>query len=97
MLARDPDPDLDRLLVEAVTMGGARALGMAGGPHRLGCLGPGSRADFAVFAVNADERTAYTALLREGPGRCVATVVGGRPRWRLDGDRNVAGEARRLA
>ncbi|MEV8636357.1 hypothetical protein AB0395_32355 [Streptosporangium sp. NPDC051023] len=88
MLVRDGSPgehdDLDRLLVEAVTAGGARALGMAEGPHRLGCLGQGSRADFAVFAVEADEQTAYTALLHEGPGRCVATFTGGRPRWRLD-------------
>lgn len=84
MLAHDRSPGLDRLLVEAVTLGGARALGVAEGRRRLGCLGPGSRADFAVFAVEADARTAYTALLHEGPGRCVATVVGGRTRWRLD-------------
>ncbi|WP_433240982.1 amidohydrolase family protein [Streptosporangium sp. CA-135522] len=100
-LARDAADDtaggsaLDRLLVEAVTLGGARALGMAEGTGRLGSLGPGSRADFAVFAVKADERTAYTALLREGPGRCVATIIGGRPRWRLGGGHDV--EARRLA
>ncbi|GAA2884437.1 hypothetical protein GCM10010517_47810 [Streptosporangium fragile] len=92
-LARDPG--LDRLLVEAVTLGGARALGMADGPGRLGTLGPGSRADFAVFAVAADGPTAYSALLREGPGRCVATIVGGRPRWRL-GDAQGT-EARRPA
>ncbi|GHH64944.1 cytosine deaminase [Streptosporangium violaceochromogenes] len=96
-LPHDLDPrDLDRLLVEAVTLGGARALGMAEGPHRLGCLGPGSRADFAVFAVGADARTAYTALLREGPGHCVATFSGGRLRWRLDGSQgrgNTTGDA----
>ncbi|GAA3067182.1 amidohydrolase family protein [Streptosporangium carneum] len=74
---------LDRLLVEAVTTGGARAMGMAEGPQRLGCLAPGGRADFAVFAVEADGRTAYTALLHEGPGRCLAAFTGGRLRWRL--------------
>ncbi|MBB2913315.1 cytosine/adenosine deaminase-related metal-dependent hydrolase [Streptosporangium becharense] len=86
-LARDPE--LDRLLVEAVTLGGARALGMAEGPGRLGCLGPGSRADFAVFAVEADRSTAYSALLRDGPGRCTATIVGGRLRWRLGDARDA--------
>ncbi|SNT09074.1 Cytosine/adenosine deaminase [Streptosporangium subroseum] len=99
MLDRNPDLDRDpgraRLLVEAVTLGGARALGLAEGAGRLGCLGPGSRADFAVFAVKADERTAYTALLHEGPGRCVATIIGGRPHWRLDKTQDV--ETRRLA
>ncbi|MFC7649478.1 hypothetical protein ACFQX6_60665 [Streptosporangium lutulentum] len=96
-LDREPGPDrgLDRLLVEAVTLGGARALGLAEGPGRLGCLGPGSRADFAVFAVKADERTAYSALLHEGPGRCVATIVGGQPHWRPDETQDV--ETRRPA
>lgn len=93
VLARDLPHGLDRLLIEAVTLGGARALGMAEGPHRLGCLGPGSRADFAVFAVEADARSAYTALLREGPGHCVATFSGGRLRWRLDGARSRADAA----
>ncbi|MEV7013127.1 amidohydrolase family protein [Streptosporangium sp. NPDC051022] len=100
--------DLDRILVEAVTAGGARALGMAEGPHRIGCLSQGGRADFAVFDVEADARTAYTALLHEGPGRCVAAFVGGRPRWHTGkgagatrGAENTGeagnGEARRLA
>ncbi|GAA3014100.1 imidazolonepropionase-like domain-containing protein [Streptosporangium longisporum] len=71
-------PEHDRLLVEAVTRGGARALGMDEGPGRLGCLDRGGRADFAVFAVEAGERDPYTVLLHEGPGRCVATFVGGR-------------------
>ncbi|MER5649349.1 hypothetical protein [Streptosporangium sp. NPDC002524] len=77
-------PGHDRLLVEALTLGGARALDMAEGPGRLGSLERGGRADFAVFAVEGDERDAYTLLLHEGPGRCVATFVGGRARWRLD-------------
>ncbi|MEU8379707.1 hypothetical protein [Streptosporangium sp. NPDC048865] len=77
-------PGHDRLLVEAVTLGGARALGMAEGPGRLGALERGGRADFAVFAVEAGERDAYGALLHEGPGRCVATFAGGRARWRRD-------------
>ncbi|MFI6322045.1 imidazolonepropionase-like domain-containing protein [Nonomuraea sp. NPDC050556] len=64
---------LDRLLVEAATLGGARALGMNQGPGRIGSLGPGSRADFAVFA--AGGRYPYSSLLDDAP--CLATVVGG--------------------
>jgi cytosine/adenosine deaminase-related metal-dependent hydrolase len=83
------DPGTDRLLVEALTLGGARALGLDEGPGRLGRLEPGCRADFAVFDVEADTETACTALLHEGPGRCVAAFTGGRPAWR----RRAAGEA----
>ncbi|GIH76513.1 imidazolonepropionase-like domain-containing protein [Planobispora longispora] len=73
------DPGLDHLLVEALTLGGAGAVGLAEGPGRLGCLEPGGRADFAVFAVEATPATACTALLQEGPGRCLATFTAGRP------------------
>ncbi|MGV9778816.1 hypothetical protein [Streptosporangium sp. NPDC003464] len=45
--------------------------------------------------MEADGPTAYTALLREGPGRCVATVIGGRIRHRPGDDLDA--EARRLA
>ncbi|MEU1878594.1 hypothetical protein ABZ470_14885 [Streptosporangium sp. NPDC020072] len=89
--------ELARILVEAATTGGARALGMANGPHRIGCLDQGSRADFSVFAVEASARTAYTALLGQGAGRCVATFVGGRPRWRLTEGTEGAEGTRRLA
>ncbi|MDP4508688.1 amidohydrolase family protein [Nonomuraea turcica] len=64
---------LDRKLVEAATLGGARALGMDRGPGRIGSLGPGARADFAVF--DARGRYPYPALLAGPP--CVGTVVGG--------------------
>jgi hypothetical protein len=64
---------LDRRLVEAATLGGARALGMDRGPGRVGSLGPGSRADFAVF--DARGRYPYAALLTRPP--CLATIVGG--------------------
>ncbi|MFG1963631.1 amidohydrolase family protein [Nonomuraea sp. NPDC049028] len=66
-------PGLDRRLVEAATLGGARALGMSSGAGRIGALGPGSRADFAVF--DARGRYPYAALLSGAP--CLATVVGG--------------------
>jgi cytosine/adenosine deaminase-related metal-dependent hydrolase len=64
---------LDRRLVEAATLGGARALGMDRGPGRIGSLGPGACADFAVF--DARGRYPYAALLAGPP--CIGTVVGG--------------------
>lgn len=70
-------PDLCRRLVEAATLGGARALGLADGPGRIGSLSTGSRCDFAVFAIDPGERDPYRALVEDGPGRCVATVTGG--------------------
>ncbi|GAA3440826.1 amidohydrolase family protein [Planomonospora venezuelensis] len=87
------DPGLDRLLIEALTLGGARALGLADGPGRLGRLEPGSRADFAVFAVEADAAAACTALLHAGPGRCLAAYTAGRPAWRRTAPRQTAGPA----
>lgn len=64
---------LDRTLVEAATLGGARALGLDTGPGRIGTLGPGSRADLAIF--EARGRGPYAALLDHG--RCVGTVLAG--------------------
>ena len=70
--------DLEERLVRAATEGGARALGMAAGPGRIGALVPGARADFAVFDIEADAREPYRALIEQGPGRCVATIIAGR-------------------
>jgi aminodeoxyfutalosine deaminase len=66
-------PDLDRRLVEAATVGGAAALGVAD----AGELRPGVPADLAVFDVPTDGDP-YAALLGHGAGACVATVLGGR-------------------
>lgn len=66
-------PDLDRRVVEAATVGGARALGL----DDVGTLRPGARADLAVFAVPTDADP-WAALLDHGPGECVATVLDGR-------------------
>ncbi|WP_436786259.1 amidohydrolase family protein [Yinghuangia sp. YIM S10712] len=65
--------DLDARLVEAATVGGAAAMGLSG----AGTLAQGNRADFAVFAVPVDGDP-YTALVTEGGGRCIGTVLGGR-------------------
>lgn len=67
------DADLDRRLVEAATVGGARALGMAD----IGRIEPGARADLAVFAVPTGGDP-YEALVAHGYGSCIATVLGGR-------------------
>lgn len=73
--------DLEERLITAATAGGARALGMASGPGRVGALAAGSRADFAVFDVDAGTREPYRTLVEEGPGRCAATVIAGRRVW----------------
>jgi cytosine/adenosine deaminase-related metal-dependent hydrolase len=68
-----PADGLARRLVEAATLGGAHALGLAG----AGRIEPGARADLAVFDVPT-EGDPYEALVAHGAGRCVATVAGGR-------------------
>ena len=65
--------DLDAVLFTAATRGGALAMGLTDS----GVLAPGVRADLAVFDVEPGADP-YTALLERGPGRCVATVLGGR-------------------
>jgi cytosine/adenosine deaminase-related metal-dependent hydrolase len=65
--------DLDRRLFEALTLGGAGAMGLAD----AGRLAVGARADFAVFDVPTDGDP-YRALLDQGAGSCTATVLGGR-------------------
>lgn len=58
-------------IVEALTLGGAHAVG-----QDLGTLEPGKRADLAVFDVPTEEP--FRDLIEHGAGRCVATVLGGR-------------------
>jgi aminodeoxyfutalosine deaminase len=67
-----PARGLDRWLVEAATIGGARALGLDRG---AGTLTPGARADLAIFDIDpADDP--YGALVGAA-GRCVGTVLAG--------------------
>lgn len=67
------EPDLDRRVVEALTLGGAGAMGLTD----AGRITVGGRADLAVFDVPT-AGDPYTALLDHGAGRCTATVLGGR-------------------
>jgi cytosine/adenosine deaminase-related metal-dependent hydrolase len=67
------DEDLDRRLVDACTTGGAAAMGLT----QAGRIEEGVRADLAVFDVPSTGDP-YSALIDHGPGRCTATVLGGR-------------------
>jgi 5-methylthioadenosine/S-adenosylhomocysteine deaminase len=71
-----PEDGLDQWLVAAATIGGARALGR----DDLGVLRPGARADLAVFAVDPGADP-YAALVHDGEGSCVGTVVAGVPAY----------------
>ncbi len=69
-----PESGLDRWLIEAATVGGARAIGQTD----VGVLRPGARADLAVInvAVAAGDDP-YTAVVTGGAGQCVGTVLAG--------------------
>nr|MBA3338232.1 amidohydrolase family protein [Geodermatophilaceae bacterium] len=67
---------LDRWLVEALTIGGATALGR----NDIGRLEVGGRADLTVIAVAGDDP--YAAIVADGAGRCLATMVAGDLRHR---------------
>ena len=67
-----PAGGLDRWLVEAATLGGARALGL----NEIGAIRPGDRADLAVFGVDV-AGDPYAAVVGAG-GRCIGTVLAGR-------------------
>ncbi len=66
-----PEHELDRWIVEAMTIGGARALGR----KDVGNIAVSSRADFTVIDVHGNDP--YAAVLAEGAGRCAATFVAG--------------------
>ncbi len=65
--------DLERRLVEAATVGGARSMGL----DDAGMIAAGARADLAVFDV-AGHGDPYLALVDHGAGRCLGTVLAGR-------------------
>lgn len=77
--------DLHARILDAVTRGGARAMGLDAGEGRLGVLEPGAMADIAVSevtAASADDLIA--ALTEDGEGRNLATIIEGTIRWTHD-------------
>ncbi|WP_429952172.1 amidohydrolase family protein [Leucobacter allii] len=74
--------DLHQRLFAAATLGGAAALGLNVGKHRVGQLGVGAVADLACFAVDARNPDAALAeLVEDGAGRARRTIVGGATRF----------------
>ena len=74
--------DLHHRLLEAATLGGARALGLADGPHASGALTGGARADLAVVDVTSTvPEDALAELVETGSTPVTATIVGGEKRW----------------
>ncbi|MGH3447159.1 MAG: amidohydrolase family protein [Nocardioidaceae bacterium] len=69
-----PEHGVDRRLIEAATLGGARAIGLR---DRVGSLEVGKRADMAVFAVEPSVGAGESEVVRHGARRCVGVVVGG--------------------
>lgn len=70
--------DLHQRLFGAATLGGANALGLNVGKHRIGQLGVGALADLACFAVDGrNPDAALVTLVEDGGGRARRTIVGG--------------------
>lgn len=67
--------DLYVRLMQAATVGGARALGMA--EKGYGTIVVGGPADFAVFDIDVAGENVERALVEHAEGRCVLTVAGG--------------------
>ena len=76
------DQDLARRLLQAATLGGATAMGLATGPDRLGQLQSGAVADMCVVDVPVTSIVeTIDAVARGGAGHVVETVVSGRVRY----------------
>jgi cytosine/adenosine deaminase-related metal-dependent hydrolase len=69
--------NLERRLLEAATVGGARAMGLDE-KQPAGVFHEGARADFAVFDVDVPQsQDPYRVLIDGAPGHCSATAVDG--------------------
>ncbi len=79
-------PELARQLLQAATLGGATALGLATGEHRVGQLQAGALADMTVVDVPVTDIVGTIEnLVRHGAGQQIATVIEGRLRWGAPG------------
>ncbi|EJZ87799.1 hypothetical protein HMPREF9241_00427 [Schaalia turicensis ACS-279-V-Col4] len=78
--------DLARRLLNAATLGGAWAMGLATGPDRVGQLQAGAVADLCVIDVPVSDITgSIEDVVRYGAGRQVETVIAGQVRFSRDG------------
>lgn len=74
--------DLASRLLSAATLGGAMSLGLGTGPHRVGQLQVGARADLAFVDVPATSvANALEELATDGAGKIAATAIMGELRW----------------
>jgi cytosine/adenosine deaminase-related metal-dependent hydrolase len=85
--AERPDALSARDVLELATLGSARALGLA---DEVGSLAPGKHADLAVLSLAGSpflpwEDPVTAAVLGGSPGRVVATLVSGEPRYEKGG------------
>ena len=77
------EDDLHQRLFTAATLGGAAALGLHVGKHRIGQLGVGAMADLAFFeAASHHPDAALAELVEDGAGRVRRTIVEGVERFR---------------
>lgn len=67
--------DLAQRLIEAVTAGGARALGLF--DQGYGSIAPNGPADIAVFNLSAAPEDLFNTIVLKAAGRCVLTMVAG--------------------
>jgi aminodeoxyfutalosine deaminase len=75
--------DLHARLLDAVTRGGAAAMGHDSGDERFGVLEAGAIADLAVLDVDGDRADdVLAAVVESGEGRQLATIISGELRWR---------------
>jgi len=76
------EPDLHQRLFEAVTVGGAIAMGLS---DQIGVLEPGKLADIAVLDIDMPTAADTVAAVTEsGEGRAVATIIAGEVRHARD-------------
>lgn len=74
--------DLHTKLLHAATRGGAVAMGMDSGQHRIGSLEVGALADFAVLdTLMPTAPDVVAAIVEAGEGHNQATIISGDIRW----------------